>query len=212
MFPYILDKINPYFHFPYSKFGVQKSKDSTARVALFKEMRIPNIFTLESTFCGNDKGPNAGKHINQSALESIGRDLCRSLLLYCGIQVPDQFGVETKTEGESPAMPSKKYTEDTLAIKSQLLNELKGNTELINKGEGSSSSGSDDAPSEDNLDAEEICQLVPPIDKKLKAALKKVKKGQWAKERKAEEERLAKEKMLEKARKIEEEEKKAKPV
>jgi len=35
-----------------------------------------------------------------------------------------------------------------------LLKELTGNKELIETGDGDSSSGSDDAPSEDNLDIE----------------------------------------------------------
>ncbi len=76
IFPYILDKINPHFWFGYSHFGVQKSKDATARVALFKELRIPNIFTMESSFCGNDKGPFEGKHFTTESLESVGRDVC----------------------------------------------------------------------------------------------------------------------------------------
>lgn len=43
----------------------------------------------------------------------------------------------------------------------------------MEKGDGDSSSGSDDAPSEDNLDVDQICQLIPAVDKKLKNALKK---------------------------------------
>ena len=51
MFPLILSKLNPIFKFESCKFGVQKSKESTARVALFKELKdVPNIFTMESTF------------------------------------------------------------------------------------------------------------------------------------------------------------------
>ena len=175
-------------------------------------MRIPNIFTMESSFCGNDQGPLKGKHFTQADLCSVGRDVCRSLLLYSGIAVPDEFGnLNANGESDSNIMPSKKFTEDTLEIKSQLLKELTGNEDLINKGEGSSSSGSDEAPSEDNMEAEEICQLVPAVDKKLKNALKKVK-NQSNKRQKEEEEQNAKRKMMEKAKKIEEEEKKAKPV
>ena len=37
IFPFMLSKLCPYFCFEYSKFGVQKSKESTARVAMFKE-------------------------------------------------------------------------------------------------------------------------------------------------------------------------------
>lgn len=35
MFPYMLSKVNPYFSFEDSRFGVQKSKEATARIALF---------------------------------------------------------------------------------------------------------------------------------------------------------------------------------
>lgn len=55
LFPYILSKASNVFHFPYCKFNVAKSKEATMRVALFKEMRIPCIYTLESSFLG----PNA---------------------------------------------------------------------------------------------------------------------------------------------------------
>lgn len=54
------------------------------------------------------------------------------------------------------------------------MRELIGNKNLIEEGDWDSSSGSDDAPSEDNLDIDEICLLIPPVDKKLKSALKKV--------------------------------------
>jgi hypothetical protein len=37
------------------------------------------------------------------------------------------------------------------------MRELTGNKDLIEEGNGDSSSGSDDAPSEDNFEVEEIC-------------------------------------------------------
>ena len=56
VFPYLLSKINPYFSFEESRFGIQKSKESTARISLYKELRTcPNIFTMESTFSGLDR-------------------------------------------------------------------------------------------------------------------------------------------------------------
>ena len=54
-------------------------------------------------------------------------------------------------------LPSKKFSEDTQVIRERLLKELTGNKELIETGDGDSSSGSDDAPSEDNLDIDQIC-------------------------------------------------------
>jgi cytosolic carboxypeptidase protein 2/3 len=37
--PYILSKLSPLFDYNESRFGVQQSKEATARVALFKELR-----------------------------------------------------------------------------------------------------------------------------------------------------------------------------
>ena len=38
VFPLLLSKISPLFDFEASRFGVQKSKEATARVAVFKEL------------------------------------------------------------------------------------------------------------------------------------------------------------------------------
>jgi hypothetical protein len=46
--------------------------------------------------------------------------------------------------------------------------ELKENKDLLKKGDEDSSSGSDSAPSEDNMDVEEIIKIMPVIDKKIK--------------------------------------------
>ena len=54
LFPYTLSKASSVFHFPYCKFSISKSKESTMRVALFRETRIPCIYTLESSFLGPD--------------------------------------------------------------------------------------------------------------------------------------------------------------
>lgn len=55
LFPYLLSKLSPFFSFEYSRFGNQKSKESTARMSLYKDLRTcPNIFTMESTFSGMD--------------------------------------------------------------------------------------------------------------------------------------------------------------
>jgi hypothetical protein len=45
---------------------------------------------------------------------------------------------------------------------------LKENQDLIKKGNGDSSSGSDSAPSDDNLEPEEIIKIIPTVDKKTK--------------------------------------------
>jgi hypothetical protein len=64
-----LSKLNSYFNFDYSRFGVQKSKEATARIAMYKELQdVPNIFTMESTFAGMDFGKFAGKHMTTEML------------------------------------------------------------------------------------------------------------------------------------------------
>lgn len=57
------------------------------------------------------------------------------------------------------------------SFKALIADELKENKELISKGDGDSSSGSDSAPSEDNLAPEDIVKIIPVIDKKTKMDL-----------------------------------------
>ena len=69
-FPFMLSKLNPLFSFENSRFGIQKDKEATARIALFKELRcIPNVFTIESTFAGMDFGEDKGFHVTTAMLE-----------------------------------------------------------------------------------------------------------------------------------------------
>ena len=80
--PFILSKISPLFDFKESRFNYSTSKEATARIALFKELRnCPQVFTLESTFSGITQGQLSGKHINERLLESMGKDVLRALML-----------------------------------------------------------------------------------------------------------------------------------
>ena len=56
VFPYILSKICDYFSFESSRFSVHRSKESTARISMWRELNIPNVFTMEASFCGADIG------------------------------------------------------------------------------------------------------------------------------------------------------------
>lgn len=57
-----------------------------------------------------------------------------------------------------------------------LCDELKSNKDLLKKGDGDSSSGSDSAPSEDNMNPEDIVKIIPVVDKKTKSDLQKLQK------------------------------------
>ncbi|XP_045351699.1 cytosolic carboxypeptidase 3 isoform X10 [Leopardus geoffroyi] len=83
IFPLMLSKNCPdKFSFSACKFNVQKSKEGTGRVVMWK-MGIKNSFTMEATFCGSTLGNKRGTHFNTKDLESMGYHFCDSLLDYC---------------------------------------------------------------------------------------------------------------------------------
>ncbi len=53
IFPFLMSKVaGSHFSYDYSRFKVQRNKEQTARIALWREIRVPNIFTMEASFCG----------------------------------------------------------------------------------------------------------------------------------------------------------------
>ncbi|KAM5205147.1 cytosolic carboxypeptidase 3 [Hipposideros larvatus] len=83
IFPLMLSKNCPdKFSFPACKFKVQRSKEGTGRVVMWR-MGIRNSFTMEATFCGSTLGKKRGTHFNTKDLESMGYHFCDSLLDYC---------------------------------------------------------------------------------------------------------------------------------
>mmetsp|Transcript_13726 Transcript_13726/g.18739 ORF Transcript_13726/g.18739 Transcript_13726/m.18739 type:complete len:190 (+) Transcript_13726:1012-1581(+) len=173
IFPFILGKMNKYFCYEYSRFGVQKSKEATARVALYKELKnVPNIFTMESSFAGVDFGPAAGQHLTSEMLETLGHDACRAILIYANMYVPpelqdqpffknimqqQQQQLVAKQKANATNLDKKNFKEPVLDFKNAICSEINGNSALLdNTGGDDSSSGSDSAPSEDNMQAEEL--------------------------------------------------------
>ena len=80
VFPKLLEKVSEIFSFKDCVFGLQKSKEGTARVVLFKEMGIVNSYTLESSFCGSDFGKHADFHFSTEHYQEIGHNLCDAVL------------------------------------------------------------------------------------------------------------------------------------
>jgi len=69
---------------------------------------------------------------------------------------------------------NKNFKEPALDLQSAICSEINGNAALLNNtGGDDSSSGSDSAPSEDNMQAEELIKQLPTADKTLKQQLKK---------------------------------------
>lgn len=72
VFPYILSKLLDYFSFEQSRFSLNKSKEGTARIAMYKELNIANIFTMEASFCGADQGEYKDSHFTTEAYMMAG--------------------------------------------------------------------------------------------------------------------------------------------
>ncbi|CDW76244.1 zinc carboxypeptidase family protein [Stylonychia lemnae] len=86
VFPYLLDKLGETFNFSDCSFAVQKAKESTARVVVWKELGITNSFTLEASFCGSDFGQYSDLHFNTDMLQQIGHRFCETIIEYCMVE------------------------------------------------------------------------------------------------------------------------------
>lgn len=55
--PKLLDKLAPAFTMSSCSFLVEKSRASTARVVVWREMGVSRSYTMESSYCGCNQGP-----------------------------------------------------------------------------------------------------------------------------------------------------------
>ena len=79
------------FSFEGCSFSVHKAKESTARVVLWKEYNLINSFTLETSFCGPNKGTNKDTHFTIPILLDIGKKFCQTLVEYSDLEFSDEF-------------------------------------------------------------------------------------------------------------------------
>eukprot|EP01083_Nonionella_stella_P105591 303804_1 len=82
IFPLILSKGSDKFSFKDCAFRVEKAKEATGRISIWRQAKIVNSFTLESSFGGTDFGELEGFHFNQRDYEDMGFQFCRALLAY----------------------------------------------------------------------------------------------------------------------------------
>uniref|UniRef100_A0A1A8LCT8 Cytosolic carboxypeptidase 1 n=1 Tax=Nothobranchius pienaari TaxID=704102 RepID=A0A1A8LCT8_9TELE len=78
--PKILSQIAPAFSMGSSSFVVERSKESTARVVVWREIGVQRSYTMESTLCGCDQGKYKGLQIGTRELEEMGAQFCVALL------------------------------------------------------------------------------------------------------------------------------------
>uniref|UniRef100_A0A3P8RVT5 Cytosolic carboxypeptidase 1 n=1 Tax=Amphiprion percula TaxID=161767 RepID=A0A3P8RVT5_AMPPE len=78
--PKILSQIAPAFSMASCSFVVERSKESTARVVVWREIGVQRSYTMESTLCGCDQGKYKGLQIGTRELEEMGAQFCMALL------------------------------------------------------------------------------------------------------------------------------------
>ncbi|XP_045919245.1 cytosolic carboxypeptidase 2-like [Micropterus dolomieu] len=95
VFPLMMSKnASNKFSFKSCKFRVQKSKEGTGRIAMWR-LGIKNSYTMEATFGGSTLGDRRGTHFATGDLKSIGFCFCDTLLDYCD---PDPTKVLIKSQ------------------------------------------------------------------------------------------------------------------
>ncbi|XP_072278006.1 cytosolic carboxypeptidase 2 [Pyxicephalus adspersus] len=83
VFPLMLSKNAPdKFFFKGCKFKVQKSKEGTGRIVMWRH-GIRNSYTIESTFGGSTLGDRKSTHFTTKDLKLMGHHFCDTLLDYC---------------------------------------------------------------------------------------------------------------------------------
>ncbi|XP_028264061.1 cytosolic carboxypeptidase 2 [Parambassis ranga] len=83
VFPLMMSKnASNKFSFKSCRFRVQKSKEGTGRIAMWR-LGIKNSYTMEATFGGSTLGDRKGTHFTTRDLKSLGFYLCDTLLDYC---------------------------------------------------------------------------------------------------------------------------------
>ncbi|XP_074650112.1 cytosolic carboxypeptidase 1-like isoform X2 [Tubulanus polymorphus] len=77
--PKMLNQVAPSFALTNCNYIIEKNKESTARVVVWRQMGIIRSYTMESTYAGCDIGPYRGSHISTKELEEMGRKFCDGL-------------------------------------------------------------------------------------------------------------------------------------
>lgn len=137
---------------------MSKYKEQTARIAMFKELNIPNIFTMEASFCGTDMGKFKDQHFTTDYLMLAGRRLLETLIVYCKINIHQSIKEIKKADDEKELVVADEFSLADFKV-NDLEKELSSNKELLRKttgGEDGESSGSDSEPSADNLEEEDM--------------------------------------------------------
>lgn len=97
VFPRLLWRNSRAFSFSDCNFKVQRAKESTARVVVWREFNVANSFTLEASFAGPNFGAHSGMHLSPLMLREMGHSFCDTILDYFD---PDPTSRQVGGQGE----------------------------------------------------------------------------------------------------------------
>lgn len=169
LFPYYLSKNSNFISFIDCRFSVHKSKEKTLRVTLFRELKIPNVFTIEISFCGGNFARYKNMQYTCKAIREFADEFCKGLMgLDDCLTVPKKLdglmfdfghnrGISVNSECSAVSYGSHStIIKNTRSEKfSSIFTEFICNKDLLATGE-IEDDGSDSDPSEDNAVEEQI--------------------------------------------------------
>ncbi|XP_050666661.1 cytosolic carboxypeptidase 1-like isoform X3 [Leptidea sinapis] len=79
MLPALMHRISPAFALGSCSFRIERERESTARVTVWRHLGVTRSYTMEASFCGFDRGPYKGFHLNTLHLQNVGSDFCEAL-------------------------------------------------------------------------------------------------------------------------------------
>lgn len=88
IFPFMLSQnAKDLFEFKRCQFKIQKCKEKTGRINIWRSFDIMNSFTMEASFCGNFSDGKGGFHYSISHLQDMGKRLAITIYKYANSNV-----------------------------------------------------------------------------------------------------------------------------
>ncbi|XP_042198931.1 cytosolic carboxypeptidase 4 isoform X2 [Callorhinchus milii] len=111
--PKVLDTMSAAFAISSCSFLVEKSREATARVVVWREIGVLRSYTMESTYCGCNQGNYKDMQLGTWELEEMGRNFCSALLdlsgsrQYCKCSEADWPGnsKDNRSDDDEPRCP-----------------------------------------------------------------------------------------------------------
>lgn len=106
--PAILHQIAPAFSYSKTSFEIEKNRETTARVTIWREFNLKLSYTMEASQAGCDEGPYMDLHMNINHLKEMGAKFCQGIASLKMVKdtegdklvpLPDEYALELINAG-----------------------------------------------------------------------------------------------------------------